>query len=228
MRIEVFHDTVCPWCRIKKRQLDLALSAWDGPAVTIRWRPFLLDPSVPAEGRDFGAYMAERKGARNLAPMFEAVPPTGASVGLRFALKKVRFATNTVRSHAPVAAAPDWTRNDPLDALHRAYFEVGRDIGHPDTLIDIAVSAGLDASSAGRAIHGEEIRAAILAEAEATRRLGISGVPLVVVNRSRIVSGARPPFVILEAMHAALTDEPAGSRARGQSPVDLLPTLWSR
>lgn len=227
MRIEVFHDTVCPWCRIGKRQLDLALSAWDGPAVTVRWRPFLLDPSIPEEGRDFGAYMVERKGARNLAPMFEAVRQAGASVGLRFALEKVRYATNTVRSHALVAAAPDRTRNDLLDALHRAYFEDGRDIGDPGTLIDIAVSVGLDPAAARRAVHDEEIRAGILAEVEAARGLGISGVPLVLVNRSRIVSGARPPFVILEAMHAALREEPAGSRACGQSPVNLRPTVWS-
>ena len=28
MHIDLFSDTVCPWCRIGKRQLELALAEW--------------------------------------------------------------------------------------------------------------------------------------------------------------------------------------------------------
>jgi predicted DsbA family dithiol-disulfide isomerase len=33
MRIDLFHDTACPWCRIGKRHLQLALAQWPGGPV---------------------------------------------------------------------------------------------------------------------------------------------------------------------------------------------------
>jgi predicted DsbA family dithiol-disulfide isomerase len=33
MQIDVFHDTVCPWCRIGKQNLKLALAPWQDESV---------------------------------------------------------------------------------------------------------------------------------------------------------------------------------------------------
>lgn len=51
MQIDLFSDTVCPWCRIGKRNLELALAEWDGEPVAVRYRSFFLDPTIPPEGR---------------------------------------------------------------------------------------------------------------------------------------------------------------------------------
>lgn len=53
MQIDVFHDTACPWCRIGKRHLRLALEQWDGPPVSVHYRTFFLNESIPPEGYDF-------------------------------------------------------------------------------------------------------------------------------------------------------------------------------
>ena len=55
LQIDVVSDVVCPWCYIGKRQLEIALARWQArnpalPAPTLRWRPFQLNPEMPAAG----------------------------------------------------------------------------------------------------------------------------------------------------------------------------------
>ena len=48
MEIEIYADVVCPWCYIGKRRLEQALAPYDGE-VTVRYRPFQLDPTPVPE-----------------------------------------------------------------------------------------------------------------------------------------------------------------------------------
>ena len=56
--IDIVSDAVCPWCFVGKRRLDAALASGDAPAAEVRWRPFQLDATIPAEGLDRQAYTA--------------------------------------------------------------------------------------------------------------------------------------------------------------------------
>ena len=77
MHINLFSDTVCPWCRIGKRQLELALAEWareTAEPVTLRYRSFFLDPTIPPEGRDFRGHMMAKGGGRVPLEQFFAAP----------------------------------------------------------------------------------------------------------------------------------------------------------
>ena len=50
--IDVVSDVICPWCFLGKRRLDAALAMVPEADVFIRWRPFMLDPTIPPEGLD--------------------------------------------------------------------------------------------------------------------------------------------------------------------------------
>jgi len=65
LNVEVVSDVMCPWCYIGKRRLEAAL-ADAGLPVDIAWRPFQLDPTLPAEGKDRRAYLAHRNANRRL------------------------------------------------------------------------------------------------------------------------------------------------------------------
>ena len=55
LEIEIFSDAICPWCFIGKRRLEAALSDENAdldPNVTLRWRPYMLYPNLPAQGAD--------------------------------------------------------------------------------------------------------------------------------------------------------------------------------
>ena len=58
--IDVVSDVICPWCFLGKRRLDAALAMVPEAKVFIRWRPFMLDPTIPPEGLDRQRIHAEQ------------------------------------------------------------------------------------------------------------------------------------------------------------------------
>ena len=61
--VDVVSDVVCPWCFIGQKRLDKAIAAVPDIDVSVRWRPFQLDPTIPAEGKDRKAYMLGKFGS---------------------------------------------------------------------------------------------------------------------------------------------------------------------
>ena len=70
LALDIVADPVCPWCYVGAKSL---LAARDRLAeeipLAIRWRPYQLDPSTPADGVDRHAYTAPN--SRTL----KALPP---------------------------------------------------------------------------------------------------------------------------------------------------------
>ena len=64
LTIDVVSDVICPWCFLGKRRLDKAIAELGSAAeVDVRWRPFLLDPSIPKEGIDRKLYLERKFGS---------------------------------------------------------------------------------------------------------------------------------------------------------------------
>ena len=207
MRIDLFSDVVCPWCRIGKRHLELALAEWAAePAepVTVVYRSFFLDPTIPPEGADFRGHMTAKGGGRVPLEQFFAAPrERGAAVDLTFNFEAIGKAPNTLLSHRLVYIAPEAKRGALLDALYAAYFEFGRDVGDLDVLVDVAAAAGLDADETRTQLAGDAGTAEVLADIEFARQVGISGVPFFIFNDRLAFSGAQPPEVILRVLQQA-------------------------
>lgn len=203
MIIDVFQDTVCPWCRIGEQNLRNAIAQWDGEPVTVRHHPFELQPLMPAEGRDFAQHMAAIKGDANLQPMFDRVCKAGEACDVTFRFDRVRRSPNTLLSHVLIAAAPEERQGDLLDAIHRAYFEDGRDIGDRETLLAIAEESGFDRAAMSTKLDDPDLRDRVAEEADWARRQGITGVPFFVFDNAVALSGAQPAETMLAAMKQA-------------------------
>ena len=66
--IIVYSDVICPWCYVGKRRLEAALGAPDMPEqVSFAWRPFQLNPDMPAEGIERSVNIARASSARSVA-----------------------------------------------------------------------------------------------------------------------------------------------------------------
>jgi predicted DsbA family dithiol-disulfide isomerase len=51
LNIEIYSDLICPWCYIGKRRMEAGLKLVDEEFVPgIVWRPFQLNPDMPAAG----------------------------------------------------------------------------------------------------------------------------------------------------------------------------------
>ena len=211
LSIDIVSDVVCPWCYIGKRKLEAALAqraTRDAERVQVRWLAFQLNPDIPAGGVDRRSYL-ERKfgGPERAQQIYARIKAAGDEVGIAFDFERIVRQPNTIDAHRLTAWAQDLdpTAADALvERLFRAYFIEGIDIGNVDALAALAGDAGFDAAAARAWLVSDAGRAAIEAEEERSRALGVSGVPFFVFNHRLAVSGAQPPEVLLEAMEQAL------------------------
>ncbi len=114
-------------------------------------------------------------------------------------------------SHVLIAAAPEARRTAMLDAIHRAHFEEGADIGDREVLLNIAAGAGFDRAGIAAKLDDPALRDEVAERAAGAREMGISGVPFFIFNGALAVSGAQPPDVLLSALEQAAQLAPVSS-----------------
>ncbi|MCL4255326.1 MAG: DsbA family oxidoreductase [Anaerolineae bacterium] len=206
MRIDIFHDTVCPWCRIGKQHLKLALEQWTGEPAEIHYHTFFLNSDIPTEGYPFREYMHAKGGGRiPLEQFFDAPRQAGAKVGLTFNFEAITHAPNSLLSHQLIVLTPENQREAMIDALYAAYFEHGQDIGKLDVLVDVAHAQGFDGDVIRAKLEAGEGKQAVLDDADQAHRLGINGVPFFVFNNRLAFSGAQPISVMLDVLKQSTT-----------------------
>lgn len=208
MKIIVYHDTVCPFCRIGQHNLQLAIQQWDGEFVQVEYRAFFLNPTIPPEGYDFIPYMqAKFNGRISLEQAFDGPRRLGEQVGLRFNMEKISQAPNSTLSHCLIALTPPESREAMIEDVYAAYFEHGQDIGDIEVLLDIGQKHGLDGGKLRAELEGETMRPQVEAEAAQAHQLGITGVPFFIINDKYAFSGAQPPEVILNLLRQVARQE---------------------
>jgi predicted DsbA family dithiol-disulfide isomerase len=208
LSIDVVSDVVCPWCFIGKRRLEGALALYarerpDAAAPAVTWRPFQLNPDLPAEGMARADYIARKFGSRGGA-VYDRVAAVGREVGIDFAFDRITRQPNTLAAHSLIELAAAQGRQDALkEAFFHAYFLDGVDLTARANLVAIAASAGLDPATAGEWLDSAEAREATAAKDARAREIGIEGVPFFIFNGRIGVSGAQPAQVLLDAMKQA-------------------------
>ena len=115
--------------------------------------------------------------------------------------KLLLFARQQARCEAD---AQELVQDAVVEALFRAYFAEGRDIGNEAVLADCAEAAGLDRAAVTAMLFGDEGEAEIRAEDAAIREAGISGVPSFFLNGYALFSGALPAETIAEGLRRAV------------------------
>ena len=209
MILDVFSDTICPWCYVGKRRLERALEARPQRDLTIRWRAFQLNPGMPAEGMDRKAYIdAKFGGSERARAILDTVRAAGGGEGIAFAFDRIKRTPNTLQSHRLIRFAGGQDRQDEtLEALFRAYFLEGRNIGDRAVLADVAEDAGLDRDEAADYLAGDTDAEAVLGEDALARRAGINGVPCFIFNGRFALSGAQEPEAFFQLFDLAREEE---------------------
>ncbi|MFF0821644.1 DsbA family protein [Micromonospora haikouensis] len=200
MEIEIYADVVCPWCWIGKRRLEQALESYGGE-VTVRYRPFQLDPSPVSEPKPLVEALAAKFGGRERAEgMFAQVTRVAAGVGLDMRFDRAVHA-NTFEAHRLIRFAAERDRSAELvEALYRAHFADGVDIGARDALVKLATGVGLDEVEARDYLESNLGRREVAADLAAARELGVSSVPTFVLAGKYAVTGAQEPETLLAAL----------------------------
>jgi predicted DsbA family dithiol-disulfide isomerase len=209
--IQVWSDVICPWCYVGRIRLDKAVTEYDG-AVTVTYRAYQLDAAPVPEPRLIKQVMAEKVGDPARAEeMLARVTATGASEGLTFDFDRA-IAANTFAAHRLIAWAAIRERQaDMLDALQRAHFTDGIDVGSLPALAAVAESIGLDPAAALIHLKSTAGTSAVHTDIEEARALRISSVPTFVIDGKYIIPGAQEPSTLLAAFEEITRRETANA-----------------
>ncbi len=219
MEIDIFSDTICPWCFIGKRRLERALRERPQAGLTLRWRAFQLNPDMPAEGMERSQYLETKfGGASNAKAVYDQVSAAGDSEAIPFAFDRIARTPNTVDSHRLIRYARDHGRQDEtVEALFKAYFLRGENIGDPEVLLATAREAGLEDEAARAFLASGAGAEAIRDEDAQARQAGINGVPCFVFNGNYALAGAHPPEVLHQLFDLALQEEKKEAREASEA-----------
>jgi predicted DsbA family dithiol-disulfide isomerase len=192
----IYSDVICPWCYVGKRRFEAGVAdAKLTEPPQISWRPFELNPEMPADGIPRADYRQRKFGAAKAALLDEQMLATGRETGIAFDFAKQQRTPSTRLAHRLIWAAGQQsvaTQNALVDQLFAAYFEQGVDIGRRDTLLSLAQAAGLDRPSAAAALDEDTSLSAVLALEEWGVSAGIQGVPFFIIAGKYALSGAQP------------------------------------
>jgi predicted DsbA family dithiol-disulfide isomerase len=208
MRIDVWSDLVCPWCYIGKRRLEHALAQMpDAPHVEIVHRSFQLNPAAPmgatSKRRDY--LMAKYGWSLEQADKIDTdMEARAAEDGLEYHLGAEGLTGNTFDAHRLIHLARERGMQDAaIERFFRGYFTEQRSLFDTQSLVTLAVDAGLDAEDARRVLAGDDYADAVNADINEARALGVSGVPFFVFDQRLGVSGAQPIEVFVDALKQA-------------------------
>lgn len=201
--IDVFSDFVCPWCLIGTHRLERVLDDLDLAGETrIRYRPFMLDPNTPPEGKNVPEEL-RRKYGRDPAPMFARVEAEARASGIKLELAKQPLMLPTARAHALMQRTAVEKQHALAKDLFEAYFLDARNISDLAVLSEIAAPHGHAAGDVERWLSDPEELTSARRAAEQASRMGIQGAPFFVIDSAIAISGAQPEDVFRRALEQA-------------------------
>jgi len=215
LTIDVVSDVVCPWCYLGHKRLEAAIASLDDIDVSVSWRPFQLDPTIPPEGKDRKEYMRAKFGdGDRLGQVHANLVALGAIEGISFDFDAISVAPNTLDAHRLIrwaGGAGTDIQGRLVDDLFSRYFERGEDIGDPAILIEAARATGMDAAVVEGLLASDADADAVRTEIGTASRMGITGVPCFLLEGKYAVMGAQDADTLADAIRQV-----AQAKARGE------------
>ena len=169
----------------------------------MQFAPYLLDASVPPEGRPQPPSSGRRSEARTY------MEERAESAGVRFVEGRTHRSSSLLSLQAAEFVADEHA--DCAGAFHRrtfeAYFEQLEDIGDVDTLVRIAKSAGIPGEGLRQALEDGVYRERVEEAVEGARLAGVRSVPTFIFDETYAIVGAQE-YDTFQAVMQELGREP--------------------
>lgn len=219
-RLDVLSDPICPWCYIGRAYMQAALAelAGQGLRFAVSWRPYQLNPDMPAGGMPRDDYRRAKFGSLDRSRELDRqVAAAAGAAGLVINHALMRRTPNTLDAHRLIRLAARHGKQDAVvGRLFENYFVAGRDVGDPAVLADAAAACGMDCLVVADYLLGDADAADVQADDRAVREAGIAGVPTFVLEDRVLFSGAVPAAAFADKLaraHRVLAAQPRGGLA---------------
>lgn len=205
--IDVVSDVVCPWCFLGRKRLERALELNPDIDVTVNWRPFQLDATIPRHGKDRKRYLQEKFGSsERIFEIHQQLTELGTEAGIDFDFEAIEIAPNTLDAHRLIRwasqAAPN-VQDAVVGILFSYYFEQGKDIGDHEVLLEAAGEAGMDVAIVASLLPTDADTVGVRQEIETASRIGVRGVPCFILDQKYAVMGAQSAETLADAIRQA-------------------------
>jgi predicted DsbA family dithiol-disulfide isomerase len=167
--------------------------------VKVQWVHFPLHPDTPQEGRSLEDLFRGR--GYDVAKMQAQMRARMQAEGLPYGDRRMTYNSRLAQELGK------WADTQPggeaiHDALFKAYFVEGRNIGDPDVLLNVVGSLGLDEEAAREVLEKRTFKDAVDADWDKSRQYGVTGVPTFVAGRQGVV-GAQPYETLVQLIESA-------------------------
>ena len=204
--VAVYSDYTCPWCYVGARRLERLREELSGDVrLEVEWRPFEIHPEVPPAGMPVEElpYTDEQ-----WEVMTEALRRHAEAEGLEIGNRPKVSNTHRALLAATYAQAEEPDRFDAFhEALFRAYFAEGRDLGDPEVVRSVARESGLDVEALEDALEEGRYEPVLEVTTAEARRHGITGTPTFLFDQRYAAVGAQPVEVLRRGVDAVLEEE---------------------
>lgn len=215
MRVEIWTDIACPWCYIGKARFERGLAAFaHRDEVEVVHRSYELNPKavngttpiIDAVAAQYGRTRQEQVAREERAATDARAVGLGYTIGGR-----VFGSTFDVHRLLHFAEARGH-RAELMDLAFRANFAEDRSIYDTETLVGLAVEAGLDEPEVrgvlqDSAAFADDVRA----DEHRAAQLGAGGVPFFVLDQRYGLTGVQPIELFTQALEQAWKDRPTSS-----------------
>lgn len=193
IKLDIFSDTICPWCYIGKKRLDRAIKKFNTEEFMITWRPFQLNPNMQADGMDRTEYLVSKFGSEDAAKtIYDNIFEEGEKEEIYFQFDDIKITPNSFNSHRLLALAYQKKIQDRMiEDIFQSYFIRGEDIGDPTVLLNIAIKHNIDEDEFKNYLMNKENIEPLANEEIQARKMGINSVPTFIVNQQIVINGAQ-------------------------------------
>ncbi|KAJ7764581.1 thioredoxin-like protein [Mycena maculata] len=199
LTLNIISDSICPFCYLGYKQISLAIQQAQKENLPLefqlRFKPFLLDPSLPSDKPLNKRERYNSKfGAARMEAMERQMIARGKEVGIQFSYGgSIRQTTDSHRLiEKAYQVGGQAKQRAVVEALFAGYFEHEKDVGDHAFLAECAADAGVLAKEDALAfLAGNELKDNVAKNIREAQQLGVEGVPFVILDNKYAVSGAQ-------------------------------------
>jgi len=214
LKIDIVSDIVCPWCVIGFKNLKKAMHELQTELnFEISWKPYELHPEIPQEGYDKKLYMQQKFGSSNGRSAYNEITKIGESVGFEFNFSKTERIPNTFMAHRLLWKAEQYNLQTELsEALFRAYFSEGLNIGSKEILAEVSETVGMDKEEIINFLDSKEGGQEITDLEMNFIEKSIGAVPTYFIKDKYIIQGGQEPETFVSFLKKIIQKENAANQ----------------